>query len=63
MRLTRNRKKEKLVIKTLDIPKIITEDLTYFMQFGFKRMPEVDNGKYMELKHDTRPYARSNYYE
>ena len=40
MRLTRNRTKEKLVIKKLDIPKIITEDLGYYMNFGFKRIPE-----------------------
>ena len=63
MRLTRGRAKQKLVIKKLEIPEIITEDLGYYMQFGFKRIPTSDNGRYHEIKHDRRPYAKSNYYE
>ena len=63
MRLTRGRAKQKITIKKLDIPEIITEDLGYYMQFGFKRIPTSDNGRYHEIKHAKRPYARSNYYE
>tara|TARA_R110002167_G_scaffold246402_1_gene452033 strand:- start:254 stop:445 length:192 start_codon:yes stop_codon:yes gene_type:complete len=63
MRLTRGRAKQKIVNKKLDIPKVITEDLGYYMQFGFKRIPTSDNGRYHEIKHAKRPYARSNYYE
>jgi hypothetical protein len=63
MRLTRGRAKQKVEIKKLDIPKVITEDLGYYMQFGFKRIPTPDNGRYHEIKHAKRPYARSNYYE
>ena len=63
MRLTRGRAKQKVEMKKLDIPEIITEDLGYYMQFGFKRIPTPDNGRYHEIKHAKRPYARSNYYE
>ena len=63
MRLTRGRARQKVEIKKLDIPKVITEDLGYYMQFGFKRIPTPDNGRYHEIKHAKRPYARSNYYE
>jgi len=63
MRLTRGRAKQKIVNKKLEIPEIITEDLGYYMQFGFKRIPTPDNGRYHEIKHAKRPYARSNYYE
>ncbi len=63
MILTRGRAKQKLVIKKLEIPEIITEDLGYYMQFGFKRIPTPDNGRYHEIKHARRPYAKSNYYE
>ena len=62
MRLTRGRAKQKVEIKKLDIPEIITEDLGYYMQFGFKRIPTPDNGRYHEIKHAKRPYARSNCY-
>lgn len=62
MRLTKNRKKEKLVFKKLDIPKIITEDLGYYMQFGFKRIPERENGKYQLLKHDKIAHIVKDYY-
>ena len=63
MRLTRGRAKQKITIKKLDIPKVITEDLGYYMQFGFKRIPTPDNGRYHEIKHARRPYAKTNYYE
>ena len=63
MRLTRGRAKQKIEIKKLDIPKVITEDLGYYMQFGFKRIPTPDNGRYHEIKHAKRPYAKTNYYE
>lgn len=63
MRLTRGRAKQKITIKKLDIPKVITEDLGYYMQFGFKRIPTPDNGRYHEIKHAKRPYAKTNYYE
>ena len=53
--------KEKAKIKKLDIPDIITEDLTYYMQFGFKRIKEHDNGKYQKLKHDRRVYSVKDY--
>lgn len=61
MRLTKNRKKEKLVIKPLKLPNIITEDLGYYMQFGFKRIPERVNGKYQNLKHDRGVYYVKDY--
>lgn len=61
MRLTKNRKKEKLVIKPLKLPNIITEDLGYYMQFGFKRIPERVNGKYQKLKHDRGVYYVKDY--
>tara|TARA_R110000751_G_C13549042_1_gene456054 strand:+ start:350 stop:541 length:192 start_codon:yes stop_codon:yes gene_type:complete len=63
MRLTRGRFREKRVIKKIKIPEIITEDLSYYMQFGFKRIPPTDNGKYMEVKHDKVRYNRINFYE
>lgn len=63
MRLTKGRAKQKREIKKLDIPEVITEDLGYYMQFGFKRIPPTDNGKYMELKHDKVRYNRINFYE
>ena len=63
MRLTRGRAKQKIEIKKLDIPKVITEDLGYYMQFGFKRIPTPDNGRYHEIKHARRPYSKTNYYE
>tara|TARA_R110001606_G_scaffold17742_2_gene68248 strand:+ start:900 stop:1088 length:189 start_codon:yes stop_codon:yes gene_type:complete len=61
MRLTKGRAKQKREIKKLDIPKVITEDIGYYMQFGFKRIANADNGRYHEIKHDRRPYTRSNY--
>lgn len=63
MRLTRGRAKQKIEIKKLDIPEVITEDLGYYMQFGFKRISTPDNGRYHEIKHARRPYAKTNYYE
>jgi len=32
--------KEKRVIKPLKMPKIISEDLTYYMQFGVRQIKE-----------------------
>jgi len=43
--------KEKLVRKSIKLPKIISEDLGYYMHFGFKRMPVSDNTSYQENKH------------
>ena len=63
MRLTRGRAKQKREIKKLDIPEVITEDLGYYMQFGFKRIPTTDNGRYHEIKHAKKPYAIFNAYE
>tara|TARA_R110001632_G_scaffold207260_1_gene331296 strand:+ start:316 stop:507 length:192 start_codon:yes stop_codon:yes gene_type:complete len=63
MRLTRGRAKQKIEIKKLDIPKVITEDLGYYMQFGFKRIPSPDNGRYHTIKHAKKPYAIFNAYE
>ena len=53
--------KENRVIKKLDIPNIIKEDLGYYMQFGFKRIPERVNGKYQKIKHDTKLYSIVDY--
>ena len=53
---------KKYTVKKLDIPKIITEDLTYYMQFGWKRIPEVKNGKYQKQKHDKVLYSVRDYY-
>ena len=47
---------KRYTIKKLDIPKVITEDLTYYMQFGWHRIPEVRNGKYQKQKHDKVYY-------
>tara|TARA_B110000240_G_scaffold69864_1_gene79472 strand:+ start:1513 stop:1704 length:192 start_codon:yes stop_codon:yes gene_type:complete len=63
MRLTRGRARQKVEIKKLDIPKVITEDLGYYMQFGFKRIPTTDNGRYHAIKHAKKPYAIFNAYE
>ena len=43
--------------------KVITEDLGYYMQFGFKRIPSPDNGRYHTIKHAKKPYAIFNAYE
>ena len=61
MRLTKGRAKQKREIKKLDIPEVITEDLGYYMQFGFKRIPERVNGKYQNLKHDRGVYYIKDY--
>jgi hypothetical protein len=63
MRLTRGRAKQKLVIKKIEIPEIITEDLGYYMQFGFKRIATPDNGRYHELKHSKIKYSKVDFYE
>ena len=62
MRLTKGRTRQKLEIKKLKIPEVITEDLGYYMQFGFKRIPERDNGKYQLLKHDKIAHLVKDYY-
>jgi hypothetical protein len=55
--------KQKREIKKLDIPDIISEDLGYYMQFGFKRIATPDNGKYHAIKHAKKPFAIFNAYE
>lgn len=55
--------KEKLVRKSIKLPKIISEDLTYYMQFGFKQQHAFENIKYQENKHSRAGYSDvSNYY-
>lgn len=53
---------KKYKIKKLKLPKVITEDLTYYMQFGWHRVREVENGKYQKAKHDNRVYTIPDYY-
>ena len=43
--------KEKLVRKSIKLPKIISEDLGYYMKFGFKQIPITEDMKYQENKH------------
>ena len=43
--------KEKLVRKSIKLPEVISEDLTYYMQFGFKQIPITEDMKYQENKH------------
>jgi len=62
MRLTKGRTRQKREIKKIKIPEIITQDLGYYMQFGFKRIPERDNGKYQLLKHDKLTHIVKDYY-
>lgn len=47
--------KQKAKIKKLDIPDIITEDLTYYMQFGFKNKPEYKRANTDSKKYDKMP--------
>ena len=49
--------KEKLVRKSIKLPEVISEDLTYFMQFGFKQIPITEDMKYQENKHSKLAYA------
>tara|TARA_R110000744_G_scaffold271734_1_gene384763 strand:+ start:4221 stop:4439 length:219 start_codon:yes stop_codon:yes gene_type:complete len=43
--------KQSRVIKPLKLPNIITEDLGYYMNFGFKQIPVGEDMKYQENKH------------
>lgn len=49
--------KEKLVRKSIKLPEIISEDLGYYMQFGFKRIPVGEDMKYQENKHSKVAYT------
>ena len=54
--------KEKYISKPIKLPKIITEDLTYFMQFGYEyiqpKRSEVADAK----KYDKKRYAMGGDY-
>tara|TARA_R110000764_G_scaffold3047_2_gene12821 strand:+ start:4070 stop:4267 length:198 start_codon:yes stop_codon:yes gene_type:complete len=54
--------KEKYVRKSLKLPEIINEDLTYYMQFGFKKVIITENIKYQENKHSRTAYSAADYY-
>jgi hypothetical protein len=49
--------KNKKPIKKLNIPKIITEDLTYYMQFGFHRKKEQSTFAKDIKKYGRKPYS------
>ena len=49
--------KEKLVRKSIKLPEVISEDLTYYMQFGFKQIPITEDMKYQENKHSKLAYT------
>jgi len=49
--------KEKFVRKSIERPKIITKDLGYYMQFGFKQIPISEDIKYQENKHSKRAFS------
>jgi len=46
--------------KKLDIPEIISDDLTYYMQFGFKRTVDRVNTRRDEIKYQGRIYSNRN---
>jgi len=54
--------KEKLVRKSIKLPKIISEDLGYYMQFGFKQIPITEDMKYQENKHSRLSYSNAKDY-
>jgi len=54
---------KKSKIKKLDIPKVITEDLTYYMQFGWRYKKDYRRAKELAKKYDKLPMLGiPNYY-
>jgi len=52
--------REKYKIKKLDIPEIIKEDLTYYMQFGWHRIPDRVNTRKESIKYQGKVYSNRN---
>tara|TARA_R110000744_G_scaffold36130_6_gene83540 strand:- start:7 stop:189 length:183 start_codon:yes stop_codon:yes gene_type:complete len=54
---------KKSKIKKLDIPKVITEDLTYYLQFGWRYKKDYRRAKEVAKKYDKLPMLGiPNYY-
>ena len=54
---------KKANIKKLEMPKVITEDLTYYMQFGWIYKKDYRRAKELSKKYDKLPILGiPNYY-
>jgi len=51
----KNTDKEK--IENFKVPKVINTDLTYYMQFGWKRLNERNNKQNEEIKYSRNVYS------
>jgi len=49
--------KEQYKLKKLEIPETINTDLTYYMQFGWKRIKEVTDVKKEAIKYHKTVYG------
>ena len=51
------KKKDEVKIDKLNVPEIINTDLTYYMQFGWKRLNDRNNKVREEIKYSRNIYS------
>ena len=51
------KKKDEVKIDKLNVPEIIDTDLTYYMQFGWKRLNDRNNKSSEEVKYSRNIYS------